>query len=111
MLKRQLTPEEFDSLRPRLTRMKPENVEAAYQVLVAGKTQSAMARDLGVTQQAVLDAVNGVWRHFVTQYEKKTGIKYPADWIKVSAVLPPEMAEVVSQMEKSAREKLMKEQR
>ncbi len=110
-MKRQLTPEEFKALRPHLTRMKPQNVDAAYQVLVTGKTQLAMAKELGITQQSVCDAVNAVWRHFQTYYEKKTGFKIPADWIKVSAVLPPEMAEVVTQMERSAREKLMKEQR
>ncbi|MDF3889006.1 TrfB-related DNA-binding protein [Cupriavidus basilensis] len=110
-MKRSLTPEEFKALQPRLRRMKPENVDAAYQVLVAGKTQLAMAEELGVTQQAIYDAVSTVWRHYAKDYEERNGIKIPPDWKKVTAVLPPEMAEVVTQMEKSAREKLMKEQR
>jgi hypothetical protein len=110
-MKRTLTPEEFDALRPRLKRMKPESITSAYQVLVEGKTQLAVAAERSVTQQSIYDAVSTVWRHYQTDYEDRSGLKIPADWRKVTAVLPPEMAEVVTQMEKSAREKLMKEQR
>ena len=108
---RQLTLEEFSEIKPRLRRMSSRNVEAAYEVLVNNKTQSEMARELGVTQQSIGDAVNAVWRHYQKHYEQEAGLIIPRDWVKVSAVLPPEMAKVVTQMEKSAHEKLRKDQR
>ncbi|KND60982.1 hypothetical protein BVER_00865c [Candidatus Burkholderia verschuerenii] len=110
-IQRKLTPEEFEAIKPRLKRMSQRNVDAAYQVLVNDKTQSEIARELGVTQQSIGDAVNAVWKHFQKHYEQESGLAIPSDWIKVSALLPPEMAKVVTQMEKSARDKLRKDQR
>jgi hypothetical protein len=108
---RHLTREEFCAIRPRLARMRPRNIEAAYQVLVNAHTQSHIAHTIGVTQQSIGDAVNAVWRHYLRHVEQQTGLCIPHDWVKVCTLLPPDMAALVDQMEKSALAALKKDQR
>jgi hypothetical protein len=108
---RQLTHDEFEAIRPRLVRMSQNNVDAAYHVLVKGESQTTTGKLYGVTQQSIGDAVNAVWRHFLKDCKEKSGVEIPPDWVRVSATLPPEMAQVVTQMERSAMDKLSKDNR
>lgn len=58
---RRLSPEQFAMLRPLLSSMAQERVEAAYNALVGGQTFGDAGRDFGFARQTVHVIVNQVW--------------------------------------------------
>ena len=97
---KRLTTEEFEAIRPHLARMKDRNVEAVRAILVEGRPQKDVAVELDVSAVAVSSMVRSAWEYHITH-----GVR-PEGWVNVSAVLPPEMAQLVKEMERNARENL-----
>ncbi|MDG5826874.1 transcriptional regulator KorA (plasmid) [Xylella fastidiosa subsp. pauca] len=100
--KKRLTAQEFETLRPYLSRLKERNVEAIRQILVEGRQQTDVADELGVTKKAVSQMVGKAWQAHIEHGER------PAGWISISVTLPPDMAELVKDMERKARANLTK---
>lgn len=101
--KKRLTAQEFATIRPYLKRLKPRNVQAIYEHLVDGRQQTELASELGVTKKAVSQMISKVWDLHVKHGER------PEGWESLSVTLPADMAEVVKDMERRARENLTKE--
>lgn len=101
--KKRLTAEEFETIRPFLSRLKERNLQAIFDHLVNGKKQTEIADELEVTRKAVSQMVNKAW---ALHCERGTR---PEGWTSVSVTLPPDMAEIVRDMERKAREKLAKD--
>lgn len=99
--KKQLTQEEFNSLRPFLS--KRLNVNALYQVMVEGKRQADVAREVGVTRKAISQSVGKLWQLHIEHGQR------PEGWVAVNVALPQELAEVVNDMARNARAKLGKQ--
>jgi predicted DNA-binding protein (UPF0251 family) len=97
---KRLTTEEFDAIRPHLARMKDRNVEAIRAILVEGRPQKDVALELDVSAVAVSSMVCSAWDYHITHGAR------PEGWVSVSVVLPPEMAQLVKEMERNARENL-----
>ena len=97
---KRLTTEEFEAIRPHLARMKERNVEAIRAILVEGRPQKDVAAELDVSAVAVSSMVRSAWEYHITHGAR------PEGWISVSVVLPPEMAQLVKEMERNARENL-----
>ena len=100
--KKRLTAQEFAAIRPYLSRLKGRNVHALQQILVDGRTQTEIARELGITNKAVSQMVSRVWQFHIDHGERPNG------WTSISVTLPPDMADMVKDMERKAREKLTK---
>lgn len=100
--KKTLTVEEFEWIRPHLSRIEEKNLMAIRRVLVDGVMQKDIAAELSLTKEAVSAMVARVWRTHV-----KHGIR-PLGWEKVEVVLPAEMVQVVHEMAKIARTKAKK---
>lgn len=92
-----LTADEFDAIRPHLARMKERNVNAIREILVEGRPQKEIARELEVSAVAVSSMVRSAWEYHVTHGSR------PEGWVSVNVVLPPEMAQLVREMERNAR--------
>lgn len=101
--KKRLTAQEFETIRPKLKRFKARNVQASYQHLVDGRQQNELAEELGITQKAVSQMISKVWTLHVEHGAP------PRGWTSISVTLPNDMAEVVKDMERRARENLTKE--
>ena len=97
---KRLTKDEFEAIRPYLVRMKERNIEAIREILVDGRPQKEIAAELDVSAVAVSSMVRSAWEYHVTHGSR------PEGWVNVSVVLPPEMAELVREMERAARENL-----
>jgi FixJ family two-component response regulator len=97
---KRLTPEEFDAIRPHLARMKDRNVEAIRAMLVEGRPQKEVAVELDVSAVAVSSMVRSAWEYHITHGAR------PEGWVNVNVVLPPDMAQLVKEMERTARENL-----
>lgn len=97
---KRLTTEEFEAIRPHLARMKDRNVEAIRGILVEGRPQKDVAAELDVSAVAVSSMVRSAWEAHITHGTR------PEGWVSVSVVLPPEMAQLVREMERNARENL-----
>lgn len=97
---KRLTAEEFDAIRPHLARMKDRNVEAIRAILVEGRPQKDVALELDVSAVAVSSMVRSAWDYHITHGAR------PERWVSVSVVLPREMAQLVREMERNARENL-----
>lgn len=100
--KKRLTAQEFDTLQRYLSRFKNENVQAIRKILVDGQQQTNVANTLGVTNKAVSYMVRKAWQTYIKHGER------PEGWISISVTLPPDMAELVKDIERKAREKLVK---
>lgn len=100
--KKRLTAQEFETLRPYLSRLKERNVEAIRQILVEGRQQTDVADELGVTKKAVSQMVGKAWQAHIEHGER------PEGWTSISVTLPPDMAELVKDMERKARANLTK---
>ncbi|CAH0445346.1 TrfB transcriptional repressor protein [Ralstonia syzygii subsp. syzygii] len=100
--KKRLTTQEFETLRPYLFRLKERNVEAIRQILVEGRQQTDVADELGVTKKAVSQMVGKAWQTHIEHGER------PEGWTSISVTLPPDMAELVKDMERKARANLTK---
>jgi predicted DNA-binding protein (UPF0251 family) len=97
---KRLTIEEFEVIRPYLARMKDRNVEAIRAILVEGRPQKDVAVELDVSAVAVSSMVRNAWEYHITHGAR------PEGWVNVSVVLPPDMAQLVIEMERNARENL-----
>ena len=97
---KRLTTEEFDVIRPHLARMKERNVEAIRAILVDGRSQKDVATELDVSAVAVSSMVRSAWDYHITHGTR------PEGWVSVNVALPPEMAQLVREMERNARENL-----
>lgn len=93
---KQLTETEFKKLRPHLSSLKERSIEIAYEHLVKGRLQTELAEEHGITKKAVSQIIGNVWEVFMQK-----GVR-PAGWISFDVCLPPEMAEAVKQMERTA---------
>ncbi|CAE6850899.1 MAG: TrfB-related DNA-binding protein [Burkholderia gladioli] len=100
--KKRLTAQEFEAIRPYLSRLKERNVHALQQILVDGRTQTEIAGELGVTNKAVSQMVSKAWQFHIDHGERPNG------WTSISVTLPPDMADMVKDMERKARENLTK---
>lgn len=101
--KKRLTAQEFATIRPYLKRLKERNIQAIYEHLVDGRQQTELAEELGVTKKAVSQMVSKVWALHVAHGER------PEGWTSISVTLPNEMAEIVKDMERRARENLTRD--
>lgn len=101
--KKRLTAQEFAAIRPYLKRLKERNIQAIYEHLVDGRQQTELAEELGVTKKAVSQMVGKVWALHVAHGER------PEGWTSISVTLPNEMAEIVKDMERRARENLTRD--
>lgn len=101
-VKKQLTEQEFDLIRPRLSRYKASNIQGLYQILVKGKKQVDVAHQLAVSSNAISRLVNKAWLLHIKHGQR------PKGWVSISVTLPPELAEMVKHMEQKAREDLKK---
>lgn len=97
---KRLTTEEFDAIRPHLARMKDRNVEAIRAILVEGRAQKDVAAELDVSAVAVSSLVRSAWDYHITHGTR------PEGWVSVNVVLPPDIAQLVREMERNARENL-----
>ena len=100
--KKRLTAQEFETLRPYLSRLKERNVHALQQIFVDGRTQTKIAGELGVTNKAVSQMVKKAWQFHIDHGERPNG------WTCISVTLPPDLADMVKDIERKAREKLTK---
>jgi hypothetical protein len=100
--KKRLTAQEFETIRPYLSRLKERNIQAIYQILVESRKQTEVADELNVTTKAVSQMVGKAWQFHIERGER------PEGWTSVSVTLPPDMAEIVKDMERKARENLTK---
>jgi hypothetical protein len=100
--KKRLTAQEFETIQPYLSRLKERNIQAIYQILVEGRKQTEVANELKVTTKAVSQMVSKAWQFHIEHGER------PEGWTSVSVTLPTDMAEIVKDMERKARENLTK---
>lgn len=94
--KRRMTAEQFDVVRPYLTRMSKRRIDAARLALVEDRTLSSIAKRFGwSSRQNVSDAVNDVFtaraRFEATQVmSSRERIAPPPGWEVVTLTAPPE---------------------
>lgn len=100
--KKKLTADEFERIRPYLERFENKNVGAIRRVLVDGVMQKDIAAELKLTKVAVSSMVGRAWKAHLEHGDR------PPGWVKVEAVLPPEMAEVVQEMANIVRTRAQK---
>ena len=96
---KKLTAGEFKTIEPYLERLDGKNIDAIRRVLVDGMKQKDIAAELKLTKEAVSAMVARAWRAHLEHGER------PEGWVKVEAVLPPQMAEVVRAMATIVRKK------
>lgn len=94
--RRRLTARDFDGLRPFLSRMKKRNIDAVREILVDGRTQTAIAKELGISDKAVSRLVRRVWALHVEHAATPDG------WESLNVTLPADLAAVVRDMERTA---------
>ena len=94
-----MTAEEFEWLRPHLSRFEKKNLEATRRVLVEGAMQKDIAIEMNLTKEAVSAMVARAWKAHLAFGER------PSGWVKVEVVLPPDMAKLVHEMVKIVRTK------
>lgn len=97
---KRLTMAEFETIRPYLARMKKRNIEAIRTILVEGRRQKDVAIEMDVSAVAVSSMVRSAWDYHITYGAR------PEGWVSVSVVLPLEVAQLVMEMERNARENL-----
>jgi hypothetical protein len=95
---RQISPADFETLRPRLSgRLAEATIDIARAVLVDGHSQSSVAVARGLTRQRVSTMVKQVWA---------IADEIPKGWERVDVWLPPKLAARVRQMAEDARTKV-----
>ncbi|WP_175691740.1 TrfB-related DNA-binding protein [Burkholderia anthina] len=62
---RRMTAEQFRLLRMQDTRIKPLNQWALHQIFVAGRSQRALAAELGMTRSAMSQLVRKAWQRYL----------------------------------------------
>lgn len=99
-IKKRLTPEQFDAIRPHLISYEAKNVAALRRILVDGHMQKDIARELTVSEAAVSAMVGRAWKT-----HQEHGIR-PEGWKNVNVSLPAGMAEVVEEMARVAQARI-----
>lgn len=93
--KRRLTAEQFETVRPHLSRLSQERVEAARMTLVEDLPMSGIAKLFGwSSRQTVSDAVSSVFAAWARYEEAQLvgeaiGILTPPGWESVTLLAPP----------------------
>jgi FixJ family two-component response regulator len=95
---KRLKADEFEALLPYLERLGDRNVKAARSIMVDGRQQSQVAAELGVSKSSASAVVCRVWNLHLEHGTR------PIGWVRVSVVLPQDLAEVVKDMERKALE-------
>lgn len=90
-----MSPEQFTAYVDR-TRLKPRARRMAEAVLVEGISAAEAARREGVTRESARAAAARVMR------EVRSAGGYPVDWVTVTEVVPPEIAEEIRDVAKRA---------
>lgn len=96
---KRLGPEEFEALLPHLERLGERNINGARAIMVDGRPQKQVAEEMGVSKATASAFVCRVWEAHI-----EFGTR-PPGWINLNVTLPPELADVVKDMERKAREK------
>lgn len=97
MVKRKsMTKRDFEATVRRLT-ISEQSQEIGRRVLVAGETQSEVARAYEITVGAVSHQVTRIWKAYVEALELPPGFE------RVCAVLPADKAEIVRTWERDHR--------
>lgn len=81
-----LTPKEWASLEPRLSSLAENSFKMASRVLVDGQTIPDVAREFGVSRQAVTQLIERV---------KRMVVNVPTGWTQVNVWLPPDVAKEI----------------
>lgn len=93
---KRLTPAQFaQAVEP--LRSQQRTIELAYPVLVQGRQQKAVAAEQNCSPGRVSTAVHAVWRAYTQQQA------IPAGYVRITAVLPKQKAQIVEQWQKEAR--------
>jgi len=101
-VRKRLTLEEFDFIRPHLERQKEQNIEHIRRILVDGMKQRDVATELQITEQGVSAMVARAWRTHVEFGSR------PEGWRAVNVALPDNVADVVEEMADIARRRMLK---
>ena len=121
MKRRRLSEDEFTQATKSMQRLSERPKKAAYRVIVDGCIPDDVGKELGISQQAVSKATNRVmsaWdelqggelKSYQLAYlkllqEDMDANGYPTDWVPVVTILPPDVARLVKEMEKTQLEK------
>lgn len=92
-----MTPAQFDRAAGRCRRLAPHNRDAARLVLVDGRAQADVARELGMPRQRVSQSVRAVLR------ARPAARRYPSTWRTVTVTVPRELAREIGRMARDAR--------
>ena len=95
---KRLKADEFEALLPYLERLGDRNVKGARAIMVDGRQQNQVAAEMGVSKATASAVVCRVW-----ELHLEHGTR-PIGWVSVSVALPPDLAEVVKDMERKALE-------
>lgn len=98
--RKQLTADEFETIRPYLEQFAEKNIGAIRSVMVDGRQQKDVARELKMTKSTVSAMVVRAWELHVEHGDR------PEGWEVVNLALPHHMAAVVKDMALKAREQL-----
>ena len=98
-----ITEQEFDKIRCHFSAMKPRNIDGIFQIMVCGRKQVDVAKELEITNRAVSQMVRKAWGVY------RENMALPDGWINITVKLPTEIAEMVKDMERKALDKLPKE--
>lgn len=96
---KRLTPQEFEALSPYLDRLGANNVVGARAIMVDGRKQAEVAREMGVSKGAISAVVCRIWESHLEHGSR------PKGWVSLNVTLPPDLADVVVDMARKAREK------
>ena len=96
---KRLKADEFEMLLPYLQRLGDSNIDAARDIMVNGRQQNQVAAEMGVSKATASAVVCRVWALHLEHGTR------PVGWVNVSVALPPDLAEVVKDMERKALEK------
>jgi hypothetical protein len=98
--KKRLTAQEFEVIRPYLERLKDRNVHAIHEILVGGRAQKDVAIELELSRETISQMVRKVWQLHIDRGDR------PEGWVSIGVTLPPDLADLVKDMERKAREKI-----
>ena len=98
---KRLTAQEFEVIRPYLERLKDRNIYAIQEILVEGRAQKNIAVELNLSRETVSQMVGKVWQLHIDRGDR------PEGWISIGVTLPPDLAEMVKDIERKAREKIL----
>lgn len=91
--KRRMTAVEFEALRPYLTSISVDRLNAAKACMVDGRTMPSVAADYNWTRQSVNECIGIVWKAFERYHESQkttanAGTLLPPGWEQVMLIAP-----------------------